>query len=226
MAYEVYLGDCALYGVSAVEESAGRNITERDAIGLGIFTTPQSPGLKSWSIKLELTEQNDGQTGWRKASAVLDDLHDIRQSKRARQLVIISEKHKLSQRVLLRDIKTESSYQGVHSVSLSLLESASPKIKSVSTATVARPGNVPALPTTIRAMSAYDDSRMRQNKSDIEVPDSSIAYPVVYQDIHTGNSLNVSVADADTVVFVKDKQKSASGASTTKAAISDAYDLF
>lgn len=224
MAYEVYLGDCLLYGVSAIEESAGRNVTERDAIGTGIFTMPQSPGLKSFSIKLELTEQDDGQDGWRRASAVIHELHAIRKDKRARQLVVISERHKLSQRVLLRDIRTESSYQGVYSVSLSLLESVTPKIKSVGAATVARPGTVPVTPTTIRAISAYDDSRARANKSYTEVPDSSILYPVVYKDPDTGKTVNPA-AEGDKPVVVTEGLGGGQGGSTaTNSAITRAYE--
>ncbi|WMJ83472.1 hypothetical protein ACS3UN_10390 [Oscillospiraceae bacterium LTW-04] len=176
MAYEIYLGGCALYGVSSVEESVARNVTEHDAIGSGVFTMPKNAGLKSWNIKLELTQQNLGQEGWRKASVVLEDLRDMLNDKNGQRLVIVSDQQKLSKLALLRDIKYETSYQGIYSVSLSLVEYVKARVKSSGVPSVTRPGTRPKAPDKFKALSAYDELA---GKKTFEVPDSSIEYPVL-----------------------------------------------
>lgn len=219
MAYEIYLGGCALYGVSAVEESISRNVTEHDAIGFGVFTMPQNVGLKSWSIKLELTQENLGQADWRKASTVLDELHDMLDNKNGRRLIIISDRQKLSKRVLLRDIKYESSYQGVYSVSLSLIEYVKARVRTAGVPSVTRPGTPPKAPETFKVQSAHDN---KEAKKYFEVPDSSIEYPSpTYIDPKTGRAVNPAGLYVDTVVSVANGQQSNN--STTNKAITAAY---
>lgn len=157
MAYEIYLGDCALYGVTSVEESAARPVTEQDAIGLGMFTIPQHAGLRSWNIKLELTQTDLGQEGWRKASKVLDELQKICKDKSGQRLVIIASQQRLSQLVLLRDIKADTSYAGTYSVNLSFIEYVKAQVKTTGVLSVTRAGTIPKLPDRIRAMSTFDN---------------------------------------------------------------------
>lgn len=171
MAYEVYLGGCALYGVSSVEESVSRNVTEHDAINSGAFTIPQNAGLKNWSIKLELTQQNLGQDGWSKASTVLEDLTDILHSKKSRRLIIISDRQKLSKPALLKDVKYETSYQGVYSVSLSLIQYVKAQVKTTAVPTVSRDGTRPETPTTFKIASAYDEAKKAKDDS-VSNPDT------------------------------------------------------
>lgn len=197
MAYEVYLGGCALYGVSSVEESASRGVTEHDGIGSGAFAIPQNAGLKNWSIRLELTQQNLGQEGWRRASEVLDELRNLLKNKNEQRLVIISDRQKLSKPVLLRDLKYETSYQGVYSVTLSLIEYVKGQVKASGVPSVTRPGTRPKVPDSFKVASAFDNTR----PDPIEVPDSSIEYPL-YVDPNTNKPTNLAGLDGDAPVSV------------------------
>lgn len=159
MAYEVYLGGCVLYGVSSVEESASRGVTEHDGIGSGAFAIPQNAGLKNWSIRLELTQQNLGQEGWRRASEVLEELRDLLKNKNEQRLVIISDRQKFSKAVLLRDLKYETSYQGVYSVTLSLIEYVKGQVRASGVPSVTRPGTRPKAPDTFKVKDAFDNAQ-------------------------------------------------------------------
>lgn len=228
MAYEIYLGGCALYGVSSVEESVARNITEHDAIGSGVFTMPQNAGLKSWNIKLELTQQNLGQEGWRKASAVLEDLRDMLDDKNGQRLIIVSDQQRLSKLALLRDIKYETSYQGIYSVTLSLVEYVKAQVKSSGVPSVTRPGKRPKAPDSFRALSAYNEL---VGKKAFEVPDSSTIYPV----LETNGIKPVNLAGLKDDAIVKIIKGDANSAFLTEqqkeqaaitGVISNAYEAF
>lgn len=195
MAYEIYLGGCALYGVSSVEESVARNVTEHDAIGSGVFTMPQNAGLKSWNIKLELTQQNLGQEGWRKASAVLDDLRDMLDDKNGQRLIIVSDQQRLSKLALLRDIKYETSYQGIYSVTLSLVEYVKAQVKSSGVPSVTRPGTRPKAPDSFKVLGAYDEL---QGKNAFELPN----YTITAGDPITGKPVNLAGLKDDAIVKV------------------------
>ncbi len=224
MAYEVHLGGCALYGVSAVEESAPRSVTEHDGIGSGAFAIPQNAGLKSWSIRLELTEQNLGQAGWRRASAVLGDLRGLLAEKSGARLIIVSERQKRSKPVLLRDLKYETGYEGVYSVTLSLVEYVKPQAKTAGVPGVTRPGTRPVAPSTFEVASAYDNAgngKNEQKTNGVEVPDSSIAYPPVFIDPKTGRTVNPAGLYLNTEVSVAKGQQSDNSA--TAGAIAEAY---
>lgn len=210
MAYEVYLGNCSLYGVSSVEESAGRNVAEHDAIGLGMFTIPQSARLKSWNIKLELTQTDIGQQGWRKASAVIKELNSIRKSKSGKRLVIVSPQQTLSQLVLLRDMKLETNYQGAYSVTLALIEYAKASVKTTGVPSITRPGTAPEVPTVMRAESAYDNSKKSgddDEDDDFEVPDSSIEYPLYNKNPAMENTVVQVIMEDANSVFLTEQQK-------------------
>ncbi|HWP51754.1 MAG TPA: hypothetical protein VN626_08675 [Clostridia bacterium] len=195
MAYEVHLGGCVLYGVSSVEESVSRNVTEHDAIGAGVFTIPQNVGLKSWSIKLELSQTNLGQEGWQKASEVLDELHDMLKSKNAKRMVVISDRQKLSELVLLRDIKYETSYQGIYSVSLSLIEYVKAQVKTSGVPSVTRSGTAPKAPDTFKALNTYDAVK---GQNVFELPD----YKITFTDPPTGKVVNPAGLKDDAIVKV------------------------
>lgn len=231
MAYEIYLGGCALYGVSSVEESVARNVTEHDAIGSGVFTMPQNAGLKSWNIKLELTQQNLGQEGWRKASAVLDELRDMLDDKNGQRLIIVSDQQRLSKLALLRDIKYETSYQGIYSVTLSLVEYVKAQVKSSGVPSVTRPGTRPKAPDSFKVKAAYDVHQMQEPpdnpepKKAFEVADSSTIYrSPSYIDPVTGRRVNPAGLYLDADVKVDLDQPSDNSA--TNKAIEDAYWAF
>lgn len=229
MAYEIYLGSCALYGASSVEESVSRNVTEHDAIGSGVFTMPQNVGLKGWSIKLELTQQNLGQEGWRKASAVLDELRDMLDNKNGQRLVVISDQQKLSELALLRDIKYETSYQGIYSVTLSLTEYVKAQVKSSGVPSVTRPGTRPQAADTFKALNAYDESQKAKNDG---VPNPNTAGDT-YVDADTGKPVNLAGLEDEAIVrviredansvFVTEQQKEEAAVT---GVISGAYDDF
>lgn len=223
MAYEIYLGGCALYGVSSVEESVARNVTEHDAIGSGVFTMPQNAGLKSWNIKLELTQQNLGQEGWRKASAVLGDLRDMLDDKNGQRLIIVSNQQRLSKLALLRDIKYETSYQGIYSVTLSLVEYVKAQVKSSGVPSVTRPGKRPKAPDTIKPLGAFDDN--------VANPDTGAGG--TYVDTKTGKPANLAGLKDDAIVrvikgdansaFVTEQQKEQAAIT---GVMSNAYEAF
>ncbi|KAF5028898.1 hypothetical protein DSECCO2_654260 [anaerobic digester metagenome] len=199
MAYEVYLGGCALYGVSTVEESASRGVTEHDGIGSGAFAIPQNAGLKNWSIRLELTQQNLGQEGWRRASEVLDELRDLLKNKNEQRLVIISDRQKLSKPVLLRDLKYETSYQGVYSVTLSLIEYIKGQVRASGVPSVTRPGTRPKAPDTFKALNTYDASQTAQGNT-VSNPDTGVTN--VYTDVDIGKVINPVGLKDDAIVRV------------------------
>lgn len=226
MAYEIYLGGCALYGVSSVEESVARNVTEHDAIGSGVFTMPQNAGLKSWNIKLELTQQNLGQEGWRKASAVLDELRHMLNDKNGQRLIIVSDQQRLSKLALLRDIKYETSYQGIYSVTLSLVEYVKAQVKSSGVPSVTRPGTRPKAPDNLKVLGAYDEL---QGKNAFELPN----YTITVGDPITGKPVNLAGLKDDAIVkviredansaFLTEQQKEEAAIT---GVISNAYDAF
>lgn len=197
MAYEVYLGGCALYGVSSVEETAARGVTEHDGIGSGAFVIAQNPSLKNWSIRLELTQQDQGQAGWRAADEVLDELRGQLKRNRGERLVVVSNRQRFSKSALLRDLKYETNYQGVYSVTLSLIEYVGPRVKTAAMPSVARPGTPPKAPDTFKAKDAYAETRSRQV---FEVPDSSTIYRPV--DPPTGKPVNLAGLQNDAIVRV------------------------
>ncbi|MDF3003721.1 MAG: hypothetical protein K0S22_193 [Oscillospiraceae bacterium] len=223
MAYEIYLGGCALYGVSSVEESVARNVTEHDAIGSGVFTMPQNAGLKSWNIKLELTQQNLGQEGWRKASAVLDDLRDMLDDKNGQRLIIVSDQQRLSKLALLRDIKYETSYQGIYSVTLSLVEYVKAQVKCSGMPSVTRPGTRPKVPDSFRVKNAFDNRAANPNTGAGNT----------YVDTKTGKPANLAGLKDDAIVkvikgdansaFVTEQQKEQAAIT---GVMSNAYEAF
>lgn len=226
MAYEVYLGGCALYGVSSVEESAARDVAEHDGIGSGAFAIAKNAKLKSWSIRLELTQQNQGQAGWRAADAVLDALGDLLKSKNGQRLVIISDRQKLSKPVLLRDLKYETSYQGVYSVTLSLIEYVKGQVRASGVPSVTRPGTRPKAPDTFKVGSAFDVAQGTPDPVPFDsVEDSSVAYPMPsYIDPVTGRWVNPAGLFVDKEVSM-DKGQQAGNKATTDA-MSTAQDVY
>lgn len=229
MAYEIYLGDCALYGVISVEESAARSVSEHDAIGLGIFTIAQNAGLRSWNIKLELTQNDLGQDGWRKASTVLEELEEIRNDKNGHRLVVIAPKQRLSKLVLLRDIKIETSYEGAYSVSLSLSEYVKAQVKTSGVPSVTQPGKVPDPPVTTRVKSAFKINLEACKR--VDYYDDHYYYG--YANPDTGKTVNPAGLDDEEVVkviigdsnsaFVTEQQKEEAAMGYE---ISNAYDDF
>ncbi len=228
MAYEVYLGGCALYGVSSVEESGSRDVAEHDGIGSGAFAVAKNAKLKSWSIRLELTQQNQGQEDWRPADKVLDTLRTLLKSKDSQRLVIASGRQKLSKPVLLRDLKYETGYQGVYSVTLSLIEYVRGRVRTSSVPSVTRPGTPPQAPDTFKVKDAYDRLKGRQT---FEVPDSSTIYRPVNPD--DGKPVNLAGLQDDAIVrvikedansvFITEQQKEQAAIT---GVIASAYDEF
>lgn len=228
MAYEVYLGGCALYGVSSVEESASRGVTEHDGIGSGAFAIPQNASLKNWSIRLELTQQNLGQEGWRAADEVLDELRALLKSKNSRRLVIVSDRQQLSKPVLLRDLKYETSYQGVYSVTLSLIEYVKGQVRVSGMPSVTRPGTRPQAPDTFKVAGAYDQL---EGKSVFDLPD----YRITVTDPPTGKPVNLAGLQNDTIVrviredansaFVTEQQKEHAAVTGVIAGAYEEYEL-
>lgn len=226
MAYEVHLGGCALYGVSSVEESVSRSVTEHDAIGSGVFTIPQNTGLKSWNIKLELSQTNLGQEGWRKASAVLDDLRDLLDDQNGARLIVVSERQKLSKLALLRDIKYETSYAGIYSVTLSLIEYVSAQVKTAGVPSVTRSGTRPKTPDTFKVQAAFDESQKNRNNPDTGAVDT-------YTD-ESGRVVNPAGLENDAIVrviredansaFVTEQQKEQAAVTGVIASAYDAYE--
>lgn len=196
MAYEVYLGGCALYGVSSVEESAARDVAEHDGIGSGAFAIAKNAKLKSWSIRLELTQQDQGQAGWRAADAVLDALGDLLKSKNGQRLVIISDRQKLSKPVLLRDLKYETSYQGVYSVTLSLIEYVKGQVRASGVPSVTRPGTRPKAPDTFKVKDAFDIAQKAGNNAG----DNANTNPRVTYTDKDGKPVNPAGMNGDTLV--------------------------
>lgn len=226
MAYEIYLGDCALYGVTSVEESAARSVTEQDAIGLGMFTIPQNAGLRSWNIKLELTQTDLGQEGWRKASKVLDELQEICKDKSGQRLVIIASQQRLSQLVLLRDIKADTSYAGTYSVSLSFIEYVKAQVKTTGVPSVTRAGTMPKLPDTVRVLDAYKVAAYEKAQSEedrwFRYADPNNRKPVNPAGLNDKEVVKVINEDSNSAsVTEQQKEQLAMG-----AAMSSAYDEY
>ncbi len=163
MAYEVNIGGCALYGILSVEQSTTRGVAEHDAIDSGAFAITQNEKLKTWSIRLELTQQNQRQAGWRAADKVLNELRRQLKRQSSVRLVIISDGLRLSQRVLLRDVKHDINYQGVYSVTLSLIEYVGPQVQTTEMPSVSRPGDPPKVPDTFKVKDAFDNAQRAEN---------------------------------------------------------------
>ena len=73
-------------------------------------------------------------------------------------------------------------------------------------------------------MSAYDDNRARANKSYIEVPDSSVLYPVVYKDPDTGKPVNPAAQGDKPVVVTEGSGGGQGGSAAASSAIIRAYE--
>lgn len=206
MAYEVNIGGCALYGVSSVEESATRGVAEHDAIDAGAFAMMQNEKLKTWSIRLELTQHNQRQPGWRAADKVLKELRRQLARQSSVRMVIISDGQRLSQTVLLRDVKHDTNYQGVYSVSLSLIEYVGPQVTTIAMPSIPRPGVPPKLPDTFKVNDAFGNAQ-REESAEPENPETGGDKTYADKD---GKPVNLAgLQDDDIVRVIKEDVNSA-----------------
>lgn len=197
MAYEINIGGCALYGILSVEESTVRGVVEHDGVGSGAFAVVQNVKLTHWSIRLELTQKNQGQAGWRPADKVINELSRQLKRQSGVRLVIVSDGQRLSDTVLLLEVKRETNYQGVYPVALSLIEYIGPRVKTEAIPSIPRPGVPPKAPEVVKVKVVYETLWRKQT---FEVPDSSTIYRPVDPD--NGKPVNLAGLQSDEIVRV------------------------
>ena len=117
--------------MTTVTQSGERDISVFDSVGGGKFAVPQNRGLRTWAIKCEIDNHD-----------VIKDLDKMKKKKTPVRLVINSNDHKVSERVLLKSYTaSEEEYAGVFPVTLTVIEYVKAGIITTDVPYVARDGN-------------------------------------------------------------------------------------
>ena len=150
MIYDVFLDGDTLYGISGVALSSARDINTYNGIGRGKFALADSKDLKQWTIKCELTENNDHRLeGWQPAQDVFAKLERLLNTQTASRLIISTEHDQTSERVLLKGYDKQEVYSGVFDVTISFIEDVPVSIRTTDVPYIERPGKIPIPPTVV-----------------------------------------------------------------------------